>query len=849
MSTWLRNLSIGRRLILIITSINLVIILLMGFIAISSNRRALESQTTRQFAEKNQQVATGITGELNQVIATTNQIQVSLSNLESYSQTQIRTIIRDIISQDEDVLIHRVSVYRPTVVVDGETQDDSVVVLQIYEPRTGEINQTRTFSFDNQQPAADSPMFMALEENSAVWFTQERAYQDTQFRGAVSIAVPYTYSSGVRGVIWVDIPRPIFDEMIARQLNQIGLLSDTVTGFAVLIDENDNLVYGYGEQAANLTADLTSELLTGMSSASTVDNLKPVNNPLTAKQDLAAIDAIPVNGWQLVSILPRDDIPTPTGILLLQLGLVTLAGVSITIMAVNYFTRRAIVEPLSNLSRVAQEIGSGDLRYHIDYREYEDEIGFLARALEGMKGNIANSYDELRNWSRTLEARVYERTKELNETRKIAENSANELREIYDESLIVVNEPTLEPILDAFTERILVLLDASYCSIWLLDDTRTRMTRVTSTQGNHAPNITATISEGMVGQSIQQQNVITVDDYSTYAHRMDIPEQTVTPYTRAMVAPLMFDGAPMGAVVVGRTADSQPFTEENTRRLTLFANLVSPAVRNAQLFNQREAARREAERANQVKTRFLASVTHELRTPLNLIINNMDFMRIGAFGEVNDDQVLRLNQTVRSAEHLLYLINDLLDVSKIDAGEMQLFIQPNDMLTIIEDSMDTAYAFMEKLDDKEDRVQLIMDVDDNLPKIPMDARRIRQVITNLLSNAIKFTPDGEVKLSVKALDEGIHIAVQDSGIGVPAAEVDKLFEAFERTTNAKEQNIEGTGLGLPISQYLVMQHGGVLEVESVEGKGATFKFTLPYETPTANGSEKDASMTQVLKSD
>ena len=277
--------------------------------------------------------------------------------------------------------------------------------------------------------------------------------------------------------------------------------------------------------------------------------------------------------------------------------------------------------------------------------------------------------------------------------------------------------------------------------------------------------------------------------------------------------------------------------------------MVSPAVRNAQLYHQREAARREAERANRVKTRFLASVTHELRTPLNLVINNMDFMRIGAFGEVTDEQLSRLNQTVRSAEHLLYLINDLLDVSKIEAGEMQMFIQSTDVHTIIEDSVDTTYALMEKIEGKEQRVRLVTDIDDTLPKIPIDARRIRQVITNLLSNAVKFTHDGEVKLSVKAIEAGIYFAVSDTGIGIPDEELNILFEAFERTTEAKKQNIEGTGLGLPISQFLVQQHGGSLDVKSVAGEGTTFMFTLPYTTPEDDTNTHQPSIIPMLKSD
>ena len=145
-----------------------------------------------------------------------------------------------------------------------------------------------------------------------------------------------------------------------------------------------------------------------------------------------------------------------------------------------------------------------------------------------------------------------------------------------------------------------------------------------------------------------------------------------------MAAPLLFYNKPIGAVLVGRDEESPAYNKPDERLLLLFANLVSPIVRNAQLYIQREAATDEAERANSVKTRFLASVTHELRTPLNLIINNLDFMRIGMFGSVTDEQHGRLDQTIRSSEHLLSLINDLLDVSKIEAGEMELIWNGHD---------------------------------------------------------------------------------------------------------------------------------------------------------------------------
>jgi len=309
-----------------------------------------------------------------------------------------------------------------------------------------------------------------------------------------------------------------------------------------------------------------------------------------------------------------------------------------------------------------------------------------------------------------------------------------------------------------------------------------------------------------------------------------------------MAVPLIFSGEAIGAVIVGRTYAAPFFEVDDQRLLRLFANLVSPAVRNAQLFVQRDQAVKEAQRANRVKTRFLASVTHELRTPLNLVINNMDFMRIGVFGEVNEEQQMRLDQTIRSAEHLLYLINDLLDVSKIEAGEMQLFLQEADLYTILDDAIANAEVLMEQYG-KQGAVDFIADIDEDIPRFPMDARRVRQVVVNLLSNAIKFTEQGAVQLRVINRRHYVRFDVIDSGIGVPDDELDKLFQAFERTNSAKEKAIEGTGLGLPICKFLVEAHGGKIEANSTVGEGTTFTFTLPTKPkPAASDTQQMNAM-------
>ncbi|MDQ7035647.1 MAG: ATP-binding protein, partial [Anaerolineae bacterium] len=196
-----------------------------------------------------------------------------------------------------------------------------------------------------------------------------------------------------------------------------------------------------------------------------------------------------------------------------------------------------------------------------------------------------------------------------------------------------------------------------------------------------------------------------------------------------------------------------------------------------------------------------------------------------------------------------YLINDLLDVSKIEAGEMQLFIQYNEVDTLLEDTVDNGKALLDTMEGKEE-VELYVDIEADLPDIPMDSRRIRQVLNNLLSNAIKFTQKGTVTLKVFKVANGIHFSVHDTGLGIPQDEMDILFAAFERTKAAKQHGIEGTGLGLPISQFLVQQHGTELTVVSEVGVGTTFAFTLPFVAPAnISGQPSDTQqMTAILSS-
>jgi signal transduction histidine kinase len=244
---------------------------------------------------------------------------------------------------------------------------------------------------------------------------------------------------------------------------------------------------------------------------------------------------------------------------------------------------------------------------------------------------------------------------------------------------------------------------------------------------------------------------------------------------------------------------------------------------------QREAsledAREQAERADQVKSLFLASVSHELRTPLNAIINLTKFVGLGMYGAVNQEQVDILEKVEDRSKHLLNLINDVLDISKIEAGSLELFVENDIQLgEIALAAIETAQSLV-----MGKPIEITYQIAPDLPSLTGDAQRIQQIILNLLSNACKFTEKGQIKLRVYRQAEELIISIQDSGIGIAPENHEIIFETFRQTKDGLRKG-EGTGLGLPISRRLAEAHGGRLWVESILGAGATFYVALPLQT-------------------
>ena len=310
------------------------------------------------------------------------------------------------------------------------------------------------------------------------------------------------------------------------------------------------------------------------------------------------------------------------------------------------------------------------------------------------------------------------------------------------------------------------------------------------------------------------------------------------PGTQAEAAFPMLVGDKLVGVLDLQSEVMGRFQESETQIFSTLAEQIAIAIRNAQLYFQKDQVAQELERTDLMKSQFLASMSHELRTPLNSIINFTQLLAMGVYGTVTDEQRTILNTSLASSKHLLQLINDVLDFSKIQAGKLGLYIEEG---VNLREEIEAVVMMAESLLNKqnaglEQPIRFIQDIDPDLPTTACDRRRIRQVLLNLLSNAIKFTEQGSITLSVKKRRDEFIFAVMDTGPGIHSEMQERIFELFVQAT-ANQNFSQGTGLGLPISRSLVEAHGGKLWVESEIGDGATFFFTLPFRPVTTQNGE------------
>ena len=299
-----------------------------------------------------------------------------------------------------------------------------------------------------------------------------------------------------------------------------------------------------------------------------------------------------------------------------------------------------------------------------------------------------------------------------------------------------------------------------------------------------------------------------------------------TGYRAILAVPLLRDERLIGALVMGRKIAGE-FTSGVIELLTTFANQSALAIQNARLFRELAYKSRHLEVASQHKSEFLANMSHELRTPFNAIIGFSEVLTDRMFGELNEKQDEYLKDIYASGTHLLSLINDILDLSKIEAGRMELESTEFHLPTAIENALTLVRERAGRRS-----LSLQTNIDDRLGQIQADERKVRQVVLNLLSNAIKFTPEGgRIEVGAVPKDGFVEVSVSDTGTGIAPEDQEKVFEEFRQVGTAAKK-IEGTGLGLTLCRKFVELHGGRIWVKSELGEGSTFTFTIPMRQRT-----------------
>jgi len=339
---------------------------------------------------------------------------------------------------------------------------------------------------------------------------------------------------------------------------------------------------------------------------------------------------------------------------------------------------------------------------------------------------------------------------------------------------------------------------------------------------NYIQNIPIKAERGSAsGRALVEGRVVHIADVKADPEYTLVEAQRLGDYRTILCVPMLREGVPIGLLVLTRS-EVQPFTDQQIELVTTFADQASIAIENVRLFDEIQDKSRQLEIASQHKSQFLANMSHELRTPLNAILGYTELMADGAYGEPSEKMLGILKRLEANGKHLLGLINDVLDLSKIEAGQLELELSDY----CVQDIAQTVRSTLEPLA-ADKKLAFKLELAPGLPPGHGDGRRLTQVLINLVGNAIKFTDAGEVTIKAEANNGSFHVSVRDTGPGISAADLAKLFKEFQQADNAITKKKGGTGLGLAISKRIIEMHGGKIWVESQPGRGSTFAFRLP----------------------
>lgn len=469
-------------------------------------------------------------------------------------------------------------------------------------------------------------------------------------------------------------------------------------------------------------------------------------------------------------------------LVLLGIGLVGI----VTFLA--YRTARSITVPLGNLAAAAQRIEAGDLAARVQ-QVSSHEIGTLERAFD------------------TMAASLYERERAQREY-------LDEVRAVNEVADAVVGVTDAERIFARSLDRMVSLLNADGGAIVIREDPP-------GAPPGSGGRLNAPATVGIDPETAVMLAMRVLVRSEADADRIRLSAVSAGELRFVAHVPLSARGRTIG-LLSAYFHDQRELTDTQARALRTIARLVSVANENADLVGELRVNNLQLERANRLKSEFLASVSHELRTPMNAIIGYTKLMLDGLDGEMTAQQQTDLFRVAQAADNLLGLINGLLDLAKIEAGKMELNIEEVNITEVTEEALELVRPHAD-----EKGLQVRSLIAQGLPNVWADRGRVRQVLANMLANAVKFTERGAVSVSATAAEGWVTVSVADTGVGISPEAQAYVFDEFRQADSSTTRRYGGTGLGLAISKRLVTLHGGRIWVDSEVGRGSTFHFTLP----------------------
>lgn len=476
-------------------------------------------------------------------------------------------------------------------------------------------------------------------------------------------------------------------------------------------------------------------------------------------------------------------------------------------LGLGYIISWSLIEPVKKIETRLRQIASGEFAQRVAVAN-RDELGVLA-------GNVNQTSEQLGRLYQEVQARTAELAR-----------SVGELEALGEVSKAVNSTLDLDTVLQTIVSKAVQLSDTDAGTIYVFSSTRQQF-RPRATYGM-SDELIAAISDQPIG--LNDQGIGDAARRRTPVQVPDLSEGTPSPvqkvvldagYRSVLVVPLLRPNKIVGALVVRRRKPGE-FDDQIVHLLETFAAQSVLAIQNAKLFREIEEKGRELEAASRHKSQFLANMSHELRTPLNSVLGFTELLVDGIYGELPDKAKATVARVQANGRHLLGLINDVLDLSKIEAGQLTLALEDYSVGQIVRSTVTAVEPLA-----RSKGLSLAATVAENLPLGRGDERRLTQVLLNLAGNAVKFTERGAIDILADAVDRHFEIIVRDTGPGIAPTDQALIFDEFQQVDNSSTRQKGGTGLGLAISKRIVEMHGGTIGVESVPGSGSTFRMTIP----------------------